>query len=807
MNRNICRLIVTFLNRKMKKLIFPGTRETILFFSTILIFISCIHEIKAQTACIISGASSFCNGNSTVLTGPNGATAYLWSTGTTSKNITVTTAGTYTLTVTINGNISSCSKSVAGLTKPNCNITGVSSICPGTSTPLCAQVLGAAYSWSTGVTTQCINVNSAGTYFMTITSANGCSSTCSKKITIKTLQSAAIAGNASVCSGSSISLCGSPGRSAYLWNSGETTRCILASNPGTYSLTIIGTNGCTNKSTKTILPGSTPSCCLLGCADTICPGASPFICSPAGLASYKWNTGATTQCIQINSPGYYTITVSNTAGCKSTCTRTVTLAVTNDNNKCTVDVCDTVNGHVTHLPVNFDDNNVCTIDGCDPLTGVFHNPVNIDDQNACTLDDCDPVTGPYHNALNIDDNNVCTIDACDPVNGITHGSINIDDQNACTTDDCDPLNGVAHIPVDANDNNLCTIDACNTLTGVIHTPIPPVDDSNPCTTDICDIFTGQTNYISVNTDDNNACTTDGCDQVTGIFHNLIVCNDNNPCTIDVCNPAVGICTNIPTAESDNNPCTLDVCDALTGITNHTSINIDDNNSCTVDACDLFTGIISHTTFQLNLTATNTTMIGGSNGSVAAAPSGGTPPYTCVWLPNDTTASLTNVGAGTYTVTVTDANGCSVTGTIIVYEPTCPSTTISFTTFLSSSKPGTPTSLWLNIHTKLTAGSLPNNGDFIKITNVNATLNNILSNPAISSMSIPNGKIIADSTVITPSTIYNTSTNEWITRIAPGDTSNDIFITGGIINSSNGFLALTGKNSTVSASWYSNKYFS
>ena len=247
-----------------------------------------------------------------------------------------------------------------------------------------------------------------------------------------------------------------------------------------------------------------------------------------------------------------------------------------------------------------------------------------------------------------------------------------------------------------------------------------------------------------------------------------------------------------------------MCDVLTGITNHTSINIDDNNSCTVDACDLFTGIISHTTFQLNLTATNTTMIGGSNGSVAAAPSGGTPPYTCVWLPNDTTASLTNVGAGTYTVTVTDANGCSVTGTIIVYEPSCPSTTISFTTFLSSSKPGTPTSLWLNIHTKLTAGSLPNNGDFIKITNVNATLNNILSNPAISSMSIPNGKIIADSTVITPSTIYNTSTNEWITRIAPGDTSNDIFITGGIINSINGFLALTGKNSTVSASWYSNK---
>ena len=210
-----------------------------------------------------------------------------------------------------------------------------------------------------------------------------CTSVCSKSLTIKTLQSATISGNAAVCSGSAISLCGPTGRTAYQWSNGDTSRCTSITAPGTYTLTVTGTNGCTNKSSKTIVSGSTPSCCTTNCTSTICPGGSTQVCAPAGLSKYQWSTGATTQCITATAAGTYTITVTNNAGCSNSCVRTVTIPVVDDNNPCTTDACNPTTGGVTHMPINTDDNNVCTTDGCDPVTGPYHTP-----NNACCNGKC-----------------------------------------------------------------------------------------------------------------------------------------------------------------------------------------------------------------------------------------------------------------------------------------------------------------------------------------------------------------------------------------------------------------------------------
>jgi hypothetical protein len=70
------------------------------------------------------------------------------------------------------------------------------------------------------------------------------------------------------------------------------------------------------------------------------------------------------------------------------------------------------------------------------------------------------------------------------------------------------------------------------------------------------------------------------------------------------------------------------------------------------------------------TVTNVSCFNGNNGSARVTPGGGTSPYTYLWSPSSQSGqTATNLTAGTYTVTVTDANGCSITSTATVTQPT------------------------------------------------------------------------------------------------------------------------------------------
>ena len=60
--------------------------------------------------------------------------------------------------------------------------------------------------------------------------------------------------------------------------------------------------------------------------------------------------------------------------------------------------------------------------------------------------------------------------------------------------------------------------------------------------------------------------------------------------------------------------------------------------------------------------------GSSDGSATVTTSGGTAPYTYLWDDGQTTAMAGALTAGSYTVTVTDANGCTETQGVIVFEP-------------------------------------------------------------------------------------------------------------------------------------------
>ena len=166
---------------------------------------------------------------------------------------------------------------------------------------------------------------------------------------------------------------------------------------------------------------------------------------------------------------------------------------------------------------------------------------------------------------------------------------------------------------------------------------------------------------------------------------------------------------------------------------------------------------------------------------------------------DISVNAANVSSDNYTIT-------TAKGTLTILNNPCFITHSPFASFGSTPKPNAPTSLWLNIEIKM-SGQLSAKGDFLSFSAGAITLNNITSNPAVVNLAIPKGIIIADN-VAAPITSFDLATNTWITKVPVGFSStSDIFISGAIIQSSNGFAKNNNASSVVKGIFNSNKPFS
>lgn len=77
-----------------------------------------------------------------------------------------------------------------------------------------------------------------------------------------------------------------------------------------------------------------------------------------------------------------------------------------------------------------------------------------------------------------------------------------------------------------------------------------------------------------------------------------------------------------------------------------------------------------TALNLSVTSTDISVDGATDGTATANPAGGTSPYSYLWNNGQTTQTATALGYGVYTVTVTDANGCAISGSVVVNKPSC-----------------------------------------------------------------------------------------------------------------------------------------
>ena len=92
-----------------------------------------------------------------------------------------------------------------------------------------------------------------------------------------------------------------------------------------------------------------------------------------------------------------------------------------------------------------------------------------------------------------------------------------------------------------------------------------------------------------------------------------------------------------------------------------------NNSCGTST--LRTLNVTVNNIQATFTTTNVTCFGLNNGSTTVISTGGSSPYTFAWSNSATTQAISNLSAGTYSVTVTDNIGCTKTASVTITEPT------------------------------------------------------------------------------------------------------------------------------------------
>ncbi len=288
-----------------------------------------------------------------------------------------------------------------------------------------------------------------------------------------------------------------------------------------------------------------------------------------------------------------------------------------------------------------DDDNACTLDVCDPKSGckqlVLANGASCDDGDACNgVALCDGGVCNNSAPLDCDDDNPCTDDTCNATGGCQNvaNTLGCDDGNACTRDDaCEggACNGVALV---CDDDEPCTDDACSFGQGcVFAAKAGGCDDGSACTVD--DVCNGEQGCVGapVDCDDGVACTADGCDAGTGCVHDgspfegvwcndgdnctygdhcesgactaggAIDCDDGNPCTAGTCNPATGRCVAAlvdtpcvtPTGCASDAVCGNGVCTgkAIKNCCTQSS-GCQDGNPCTLDACEKPAGTCSHT---------------------------------------------------------------------------------------------------------------------------------------------------------------------------------------------------------------------
>lgn len=620
------------------------------------------NSISCSTTAIISASA----------TGGTGNLNYFWSNGATT-NSTIVNTGTYAITVMDDAGCTA-SNSVSVIASNStllANLNQPSVLCNGATTTLTIAASGGfggyTYSWNTGATSSSVVVG-AGSYCATVTDGGGCTTSACASVTQNPLLIVNVPTPPVVCNGStstaSAFVSGGQAPYNYLWSNGQPTQSITAM-AGNYTVTVTDAIGCSTSASITISQAtplnvtmtSTPIGCFGGNNGTATANVSGG--TPGYFYSWSPYGGSSSSASNLMT-GTFTVTVTDAIGCSESEPVTViqpsplnASATINNNVSCY----NGNNGSATIIPT-----------GGTPIYSYAWNPSGGNAQSATNL-----IAGNY--LITVTDVNSCsqtisaTIIQPAPLMGsivsTSDVSCNGGNDGSATVSASGGTPGYTYVWAPFGGTNAT---ASNLSTGSYTVTIT---DTKGCTIQVIATVTEPTLLTS---------TVSGSTNVS--------CNGGNN----------GTATATTMGGTTPYTYTWNTSPAQTGPTanNLTAgnyfVTVTDSKGCvSTSAAVTITqpSVLTVTASPSSLISCNSTIL------ISATASGGYGTYNYQWSNGATTSSIT-VYTGTYSIVVTDGNGCNATSsvsvmasnsTLIVSIPTPPSICYGSTTTVTANASG------------------------------------------------------------------------------------------------------------------------
>lgn len=499
------------------------------------------------------------------------------------------------------------------------------------------------YVWSTTPvqTTSTASGLSTGSYTLTITDSYGCSHISPAQILQPTPLSTIISHTDVSCSGSSngtasIAVFGGTPNYTSVWSNNYTGISTSGLSAGNYTVTTTDANGCTQVGSVIVNAPTQLVATISNFNNVTCNGlnngtATVTVTGGTPNYSYSWTSGVSTSSIATGlSAGIYTVTVTDSEGCITTTSITITqppqfnIVLSSTNSICF----GTSSGSVA-----------VSVSGGSPNYSYAWSPLGGNSSSASNLP-----AGTYN--VTVTDSQGCQrvgvtiINQPQPLNITLTNSNNVTcsggNNGSATVSVAGGTPGYSYLwsPSGGGNSTAAGLTAGNyTVT---------VTDLNSCTSQMSVTIFQPSFAMSATFNQMNAS-----------------CYGSNSASISA-NPVGGT----PPYNYFWSPIGATTSTVSNLGAGTYSVTIYDSNNCT------YTNTITVSQpsgLQLNSNVNNA-VCGAATGSASIIPSGGLPPYNYLWMPgNYSTQTITNISAGAYAVTVSDNNGCSQTSIILVSE--------------------------------------------------------------------------------------------------------------------------------------------